>query len=145
MALIHIPGLGSSGSVGPNKIVLYAAVPFNEESSLILSWKEEGEILSQETEAIGSASVEDYGLEGPDGKGVWVFEGTIKATFSRGGDPMEPPDYDHDLHWEGEWRPPNDEEDARWAAFKPVHVTDAYGGKGPAHAEDEADSTQCDK
>jgi len=131
---IHIPGLKSSGKVGPNKITVYVAVPFNQETAVILNWKEEGEILDQETRALGSFDAVDYGLEGPDGKGVWVFDGELSVTFGSGGDPMEPPDYDHCLYWDGEWRVPSSEENARWAAFKPVQVTNDYEGKGSPRA-----------
>lgn len=121
---IDIPGLITGGSM-KSKITLYAAAPSRDpDQSVILGWNEEGnDIMDSQMEALGSCSLGDYGLDNPPGKGIWAFEGEICVTFSKGGDPMEPQDYDSGLHWEGKWRPPTDEEMTRWRGHKATHMT----------------------
>jgi len=116
---------GNSGVAGPNKITVYVVkTPVGGEGELLLSWKEEGgDILNTEVEATNSSNPEDYGLSAPPGHGVWAFEGTIKLVFGQCNHPLDPPEYDHDIQWDGEWRPPTDEESSRWAARKPKHTS----------------------
>jgi hypothetical protein len=131
---INIPGLNSGGNMR-GKIALYAAVPSDPDQSIILGWTEEGnDIMDSQMVALGSCCLSEYGLDNPPGKGIWVFEGEIYITFSRGGDPMEPQDHDSDLSWEGEWRPPTDEEMTKWRGFKATHTT--YNAK-------EEDTRKC--
>lgn len=130
---INIPGLNSGGSA-KSKITLYAAVPSSDpDQAIILGWKEaEGsDIMDSQMEAVGSCSTVKYGLTPPSEKGVWVFEGQVRIAWSRGGPPDEPQDYDSDLSWEGEWRPPNKKELNGWAGVRPKLV----GRIGPAPIE----------
>jgi hypothetical protein len=120
---IEIPGLKGGGNFR-SKITLIAAVPADPDQAIILGWNEEAnDIMDSQMEVIGSCSLNEYELDSPPGKGVWVFEGEILLSFSKGGDPFDPPDYDSDLSWEGEWRVPNDEEMTKWRGHKPVHLT----------------------
>lgn len=132
---IHIPGLNTGGSI-KSKITLYAAVPSDPDQSIILGWTEEGnDIMDSQMETLGSCWLGEYGLDNPPGKGIWVFEGEIIISFSKGGDPFEPQDYDSDLSWEGEWRPPNDEEMTKWRGHKAKHIT--------YELKKEADTRKC--
>jgi hypothetical protein len=119
----NLPGI--SGVYGPVKIIVYAVRSPVDDLTTLLSWKEEGkgQILDIEVEGLNSSSAEDYGLDHPPGYGVWAFDGTIKLTFGKSNHPLDPPEYDHDLHWEGEWRPPTDEELSEWRGRKPKHTT----------------------
>jgi hypothetical protein len=100
----------------PNKITVYVAAPFNQEDSIILNWREEGELLSEESAILGSAIASAFGLSEPPGKGVWVFDGEVSKA-------PEPRDRIPTLSWAGDWRLPTNTESAAWAAFKPKHVT----------------------
>ena len=120
---INIPGLTGGGSQ-TSKILVYVASPPDADQAIILRWEEtDTDILSSEIEALGSYCISEYGLDNPPGNGVWVFDGEIRVGWSRGGDPFEPQDYDHNLSWTGKWRVPNDEEMTKWRAFKTVHLT----------------------
>lgn len=130
--------LKGSGVAGPSKIRLWAAVPGIGMGSIVLNWDEpDNDIFQTYSETLGSPMLEDYGLDDPPGLGVWVFEGTVKVTYSRGGDPFEPQDWDSDISWEGEWRPPNDDENSAWAAHEAENVTEDFDGKGSPAAEPE--------
>ena len=120
---INIPGLKSGGSQ-TSKIIVYVASPPDADQAIILNWEETGtDMLTSEVEALGSYCISEYGLDNPPGNGVWVFDGELKVGWSRGGDPFEPQDYDHDLSWKGEWRSPSNEEILKWQGFKAKHIT----------------------
>ena len=121
---IDIPGL-STGGTSRSKITLTAAVPSDPDQSIILGWTEEEghDIMDSQVEALGSCCLSEYGLDNPPGNGIWVFEGEVIISFSKGGDPFEPQDYDSDLAWKGEWRPPNDAEVGAWRGHKAEHLT----------------------
>ena len=134
---IAVPGLAGGGN-STSKIKVFVAAGHVAGQELILGWDEpDGEIMSQESQVIGSSNPEDYELEECPGFGIWVFEGTVTVSWSRCGSPMEPPDYDSSFAWKGEWRPPHDEELSRWRGFKAAHTT--YEEK-----EDGTITFQCD-
>ncbi len=132
---IHIPGL-SAGGARESVITVFVAVPLQGEG-IFLGWTEEGNnILDSTMELLNSSNIEDYGLDAPPGKGIWVFEGNLKFVWSRCGHPLDPPDYDSDMIWTGEWRQPSDDEMSRWKGFKPVHVTTIQVDRDPSDIED---------
>ncbi|MGD9730143.1 MAG: hypothetical protein AB7L09_02980 [Nitrospira sp.] len=131
----QIMNLKGHGSCGPSRIRLWAAVPTIGDDALLLNWDEpDNNILQTYSEAIGSPMLQEYGLTSPPGVGVWVFDGTVRISYYRSGDPLEPQDWDSDIEWEGEWRPPNDDEVSVWAAHEATDITDAHSGEGSAHA-----------
>lgn len=133
--------LKGSGVCGPSKIRLWAAVPAIGEGAIILNWDEpDNDIFQTYSEMFGSPMLEEYGLDDPPGQGVWVFEGTVTVRYSRGGDPFEPQDWDSDIDWEGEWRPPNDDENSAWAAHEAENVTKDYDGEGSETATEEIEA-----
>lgn len=118
----------------------------SEHDSIILGWVEEGnDIMNTESEMTGSSNPEDYGLDHPPGQGIWVFEGRVIVAWSKCNHPEDPPEYDSDMSWEGEWRPPNDEELMGWRGFRAKHVTDEYKGEGSADAKPAEDLSNIQK
>lgn len=118
---IYIHGL-RGGGVKTSKIRATVAMPQQGVAGgIFLNWSEEdNDILAAEMEALGTPRIEEYGLHDPPGFGVWIFEGELKAIWSRCGNPLDPPDYDLDIEWTGEWRQPSDEELEAVRGFKPV-------------------------
>lgn len=124
-------------SFGPSKVRLWAAIPTSDDPAFILNWEEpDGTVLQDYSESVMAPTLTEYQLDPPDGFGVWVFEGTVKIEYFQCGNPMDPPDWDCELTWEGEWRPPNDDENSSWAAHEAEDVTDDYGGEGSPDAGD---------
>ena len=123
------------GVYGPSKIRVWVAIPTSDDPPFILNWDEpNGTVLQDYSESVMAPTLEEYQLDPPDGFGVWVFEGTVKVEYSQCGNPMDPPDWDCELTWEGEWRPPNDDEHNAWAAHEADNVTDHYDGQGSTNA-----------
>ena len=131
---LQLPGDG--GVCGPENIIVYAAVPFDGSDAVLLGWSETGELFGKEVETVESSLLVEYELDNPPGFGIWAFEGQLKVTWCKSGDPMEPQDYEHAYHWLGEWRGPSDEEMLRWSGRKPKHTS--YEIK-----DDESFSFQC--
>lgn len=127
------------GTYGPSKIRVWAAVPTEcDDPPFILNWDEpDGTVLEDYSESAMSLTLDEYQLDRPPGFGVWVFEGTVKIEYYQCGDPMEAPDWDCEIEWDGTWRPPNDDENAAWAAHEVEHVTDNYDGQGSEAAGSE--------
>lgn len=123
---------------GPSKIRVWVAIPAGcDDPPFILNWVEpEGTVLQDYSESALSPTLKEFQLDPPDGFGVWVFEGTVKIEYFRCGNPMDPPDWDCEIEWEGEWRLPNDTETSAWAAHEADHVTDDYSGEGSTGAGD---------
>ncbi|WP_438028965.1 hypothetical protein [Sorangium sp. So ce233] len=72
-----------------------------------------GEAAEDEA-AENGPDLDDWGLEKPDGYGLWVWEGAIGYPYEDGtGEGYE-------LDFSGEWRRATPEEAARFAAGEPV-------------------------
>lgn len=118
---LHIPGFGGGGGSHTSKVKAYVATPPGSTDAVIVSFTEEGnDILAHEIEQLGTFRAEEYGLDDPPGHGIWVFEGELRVTWHRCGHPLDPPDYDTDMHWEGEWRALTQDELNRLNACRPV-------------------------
>jgi hypothetical protein len=77
-------------------------------SSFIVAWR--GELFGEEVEVVGSALACDYGLDDVPGPGLWVLEGKVVVTAHQCNHPLDPPEWDTDLDYKGEWRRPTVEE-----------------------------------
>jgi hypothetical protein len=69
-----------------------------------------GDEFAEQVDAIGSGYAGDYGLDNVPGNGLWVLECEFVIKSYKCNHPLDPPEWDVDFEYKGEFRRPTLEE-----------------------------------